>query len=84
MKTKEQDQKLSPIGTICQPVSRFDTLAKAIGSRFCRQVDVARWRNHGGWEMANLAVVGPASKREEADIRVFAEGFLAALGGRFE
>jgi len=83
MQTK-QDPETTLIGTICQPKPRWQKLAVAMHKRFGCEVETAEWKNHGGWMMANISVRGALAKSTLRDIRMWAEGFLAADGGQFE
>lgn len=71
------------IGTIKEPKAGWTRIRDAIATRFGCAVEVSEWRNHGGYVRGNLTA-DVSRPRVVRDVRMFAEGVLAASGATFD
>jgi hypothetical protein len=71
------------IGTITGPKAGWTRIRDAIATRFGCAVEVSEWRNAGGYVRGNLAV-NVSKPRVVRDVRMYAEGLLAASGATFD
>lgn len=80
-------EKVNLIGTVTQPKTRLERFVQAIETRFGLPIETGEWHDHGGWLYANISVSsrsGRVAKTVLRDIRMFAEGFVAADGAKFD